>query len=75
MENSTKKTIKNFDEERVMHSKSGNTEVLIYDKIDEVIEEHFKSLLSWYQIGLQISMKGSGFIFLFTYCTYYYLTC
>ena len=45
MENSTKKTIKNFDEERVMHSKSGNTEVMIYDKIDEVIEEHFKLLL------------------------------
>ena len=37
--------MKNFDEECVMHSKSGNTEVMIYDKTDEVIEEYFKSLL------------------------------
>ena len=29
----------------------------------------------WCQIGLQISIKGSDFMFLFTYCTYYYLTC
>ena len=64
----------NFDEERVMHSKSDNTEVMVYDKADEVIDECFESLLFWYQIGLEISMRGSDFIFMFTYCTYYYLT-
>ena len=58
-----------------MYSKSDNTEVMVYDKANEVIEERFESLLSWYQIELEISMRGSDFIFLFTYCTYYYLTC
>ena len=32
---------KNFDEERVMYSKSDNTEVMVYDKANEVIEERF----------------------------------
>ena len=31
---------KETDEERIIHSKSG---IMIYDKIDEVIEEHFPS--------------------------------
>ena len=65
----------NFDEECVMYSKSDNTEVKLYDKANEVIEERFESLLSRYQIELEISMRGSDFIFLFTYFTYYYKTC
>ena len=40
-----------------------NIEIMINDKVDEVIEELFQSLLSSYQIGLQASMKGSDFIF------------
>ena len=48
---------------------------MVHDKGNEVIEERFESLLSWYQLELEISMKGSDLIFLFTYCTYYYLTC
>ena len=31
-----------------MHSKSENTEILIYDKADEAIQELFESLLSRY---------------------------
>ena len=45
---------KDNDEERVMYSS---------DKVHEVIEELFQSLLSRYQIGLETSMKGSDFIF------------
>ena len=55
---SSKKT----DEERVMHSKSDNIEIIINDKADEIIEL-FQSLLSRYQIGLETSMKGSDFVF------------
>ena len=37
---------KGSDEECVMHSKSYNTEFMIYDNADEVIEKFFQSLLS-----------------------------
>ena len=33
---------KDTDEEHVMHSKSENTEFIIYDSADEVIEELFE---------------------------------
>ena len=54
---------KDNDEERVMHSRSNNIELMINDKWDKVIEELFQSSLSKYQIGLETSMKGSDFIF------------
>ena len=54
---------KDIDDERVMHSKSGNIEIMIYDKEDKVIHELFESLLRRYQIGLERSMKGNIFIF------------
>ena len=41
---------KDNDEERVMHSKGDNIEIMINDKADEVNKELFQSLLSWYQI-------------------------
>ena len=45
-----------------MHSKSHNIENIINEKVDEVIEELLlQSLLSRYQIGLETSMRGSGF--------------
>ena len=47
---------KDNDEEHVIHSKSGNIEILINDKSDEVIEKLFESLLNRYQIGLKTSM-------------------
>ena len=43
---------KDISEERAMHSKSANIEIMVNDKPDEVIEELFQSLLSRYQIGL-----------------------
>ena len=46
-----------------MHSKSDNIETMIYDKEDGVIKKLFKSLLYKYQIGLEISIKGSDFVF------------
>ena len=68
MENSIKIAInfiysKDSDEERVMHSKNNNVEIMINDKADEVIEELFQSPFSRYQIGLETSIKGSDFIF------------
>ena len=46
------------DEERVMHSKSVNIEIMINDEADDVIEELFDSLKNRYQNNLE-SMKGS----------------
>ena len=54
---------KDNDDEHVLHSKSDNTQIMINDKADEVIEELFQSLLPRYQIGLETSMKDSDFIF------------
>ena len=50
------------DEERVMHSKSDNIEIMINDEADEVIKELFDSLKNRYQNNLE-SMKGSNFVF------------
>ena len=46
------------DEERVMHSKSDNVEIMITDEADEVIEKLFESLKNIYQNNLG-SMRGS----------------
>ena len=51
------------DEERSMHSKSKNIEIMVNDKADEVTKELCESLLSTFQIGLERTMKGSSFIF------------
>ena len=51
------------NEERATHSKSDNIKIMINDEADEVIKELFESLISNYQIGLEDSIKGSGFIF------------
>ena len=52
---------KDTNEEQVMHSKSDNIEVMIYDNTNEAIEKNFELLLSRYQIGLETSMKDSDF--------------
>ena len=39
-----------------MNSKSYNIEFMIYDNIDEIIEELFESPLTRYQIGVETSM-------------------
>ena len=61
---------KDNDEERVMHSKSDNKEMMINDKKDEVIEEIFRSLLSRYQIGLEtLRTVVISYLILFIYCS------
>ena len=54
-----------------MHSKSGNIEITINNKADEVIEELFQSPLLKFQIGLETSMKGSDFTFDCVHLLYY----
>ena len=46
-----------------MHCKSDNTEILIGNKTNEIIEDLFNSILQRYQKGLEESMKGSEFVF------------
>ena len=46
-----------------MHSKNDIIQVMIFDKADDVIEEIFEPSFSIYQIGLELSMKGSHFVF------------
>ena len=47
---------KDTDEKRVIHSKSYNVEIMVYDKIHEVTKELSESLLKRYQIELQTSV-------------------
>ena len=65
MENSINNIMssKDNDEEREMHSKSGNIEIMINDKAGEVKEKLFQSLRSRYQIGLETTMKGSDLLY------------
>ena len=50
------------DEERVMHSKSDNIEIIISGEADEIIKTFFDSLKNRYQNNLQ-SIRGSEFVF------------
>ena len=54
---------KDVDKERVMHSRSNNIKFMSYYNANEVVNELFESLLSRYQVGLEISMRGIDFIF------------
>ena len=54
-----------------MHSKTGNIKFMIYDNAAEVIEDVFESLLKRYQIGLETSVRGRGFIFDCVHLLYY----
>ena len=62
---------KDTDEERVMHSKGDNIEIMIINERDEVIEEPFESLRSRYQIFLEESIEGSDFVFDYVSLLYY----
>ena len=46
-----------------MQSKSNNIEMVLYDNANEVVNELFELILSKYQSGLEISMRGINFIF------------
>ena len=54
---------KEIDDERLIHSRSDNIQMIITDKSDAVIEEFFQIIFSRYQICLEKTMKGSIFIF------------
>ena len=54
---------KGNNEELVMHSKSDNKEIKINDKAGEGIEKLFGSLLNRDKNNLEISKRGSDFIF------------
>ena len=54
-----------------MHSKSDSIEIVINDEENKVIEELLQSPLSRCQIGLEISMRGSDFIFDCVHLLYY----
>ena len=53
---------KDVDEERVIHSKIDNVEFRLYHNVNQVVNELFESLFSSYQIGLEVSMRETGFI-------------
>ena len=59
---------KDNDEERIMHSKSDNKEIMINEKVDKIIKNVFKSLLNRYQNNLEKLMKGSDIIFDYVNC-------
>ena len=54
---------RNFIESRDMYSKSDNIEIMMGDNTNEIIKNLFDSLLKRYQEGLQVSMRGSEFVF------------
>ena len=57
------------DEERVMHQKIDNMEIMINDKADEVKKDLFDSLKNRYQNNL-VSVKGSDFVFNYAHLLY-----
>ena len=56
-------SLKDSDETRTMHAKSNNTEIMMGNDTNEIIEELFKFFFQKYQKGLEESMRGSEFIF------------
>ena len=64
-------SLKDNEEEHVMHSSSDNRKFISYSEINYVIEKLFKSLRSKYKDGLEKSIKGKDFIFDSVQLTYY----
>ena len=58
------------DEERVMHSKSDNIEIMISDVTDEIIKKLFNSVKNIFQNNLQ-SMRVSAFVLDYVQLLYY----
>ena len=58
------------DEDRVMHSKSDNIEVMSSDEAVKVLKKLFDSLENRYQNNLE-SMRGSKFVFDYVQLVYY----
>ena len=51
------------EETRTMYSKSGNTEVVMSNETDKIIEDIFYSFLQRYRKKIEESMKGSEIVF------------
>ena len=51
------------DENRIMYTRSDNTEIMFGDDNDDIIEQPFESLLQKYKEILQNKMRGSEFEF------------
>ena len=56
-------SLKDAEEERVMHSKSENIKVTSYNDANKVVDELFDSPRLRHQDNLETSMRGSDFIF------------
>ena len=54
---------KDTEEECVVHSKSNNIKFTSYNNAIKVVDELFESLRSRFQRNIEISMRGSDFIF------------
>ena len=54
---------KDSEETCTTNTKSDNTEIIMGNETDEIIEELFESLLQRYPEGLEKSMTGSEFVF------------
>ena len=58
------------DEERVMHSKSDNIEIMINDEANEITADLFNLIKNRYQNNLE-SLRGSEFVFDYAHLLYY----
>ena len=56
-------SLKDAEEEHVMHAESDNKKFMSLDNVNDVIDELFWSLFSRYQNNLETSMRGKDFIF------------
>ena len=56
-------SLKDAEEEHVMHLKSNNIEFMISCNVNNIVDELFKALLSRCQGSLKTSIRGSHFIF------------
>ena len=54
-----------------MHSKSDNKEIMFNEKVDEVVEKLFESLLNRSQNNLKKLRKGSETVFDYIHLLYY----
>ena len=56
-------SLKDSEETCTMNKKSDNTEIMMGNETDEIIEELFEPLLERYEERLEESMRGSEFVF------------
>ena len=62
---------KDVNEERLMHAKSDNVEIMSHDNVNDINDKLFESLRSRYQGNSETSMERSDFIFNSVQALYY----